>query len=297
VLLAEVLGLLRPLSGGRYADGTVGDGGHAEAILEHSAPSGCLLGVDRDPTALERARQRLARFGPRVELLHADYRELPALLSRWAPSGCHGALLDLGLSSPQLSDPARGFSWQADGPLDMRFDTGSGPTCAELLADSSESELEQILREYGEEPRARAIARAIVRRRAAAPIRTTTELAGLVARASGYRRGRTHPATRTFQALRIAVNRELEGLDRALQALIERLEPGGRLLVISFHSLEDRVVKRCFRELARPADGNLPRGQILTKKPLVPGPAEQDRNRRARSAKLRAFERDLPRAA
>jgi 16S rRNA (cytosine1402-N4)-methyltransferase len=305
VLLEEVVGLLRPLSGGRYVDGTVGDGGHAEAILEHSSPAGRLLGMDRDPAAVERARRRLARFGSRAELRQGDYRELPVLLGEWAPGGCDGTLLDLGLSSAQLQDPARGFSFQNDGPLDMRFDPSSGPTAAELLARWSEPELERILREYGEEPRARAIARAIVRERELRPIRTTAELASLVARASRYRHGRTHPATRTFQALRIAVNRELEGLGRALTELAQSLKPGGRLVVISFHSLEDRAIKHCFRALAAPCRCDPtqpcrcggPLGGILTKKPLVPSAAEQARNRRARSAKLRAFERQLARAA
>ena len=280
VLLAEVLELLRPSEGGFFVDGTVGLGGHAEAVMQRSTPSARLLGVDRDAEVLALAAERLAPFGERVELLQHDFRRLPELLSeRRAP---HGILLDLGINKVQLDTPERGFAFRNDGPLDMRMDRSEGPTAAELVNRLSERELADLIYRFGEERASRRIARAICRSR---PIQTTAELAALVRRALP-RRARIDQATRTFQALRIAVNRELEDIDASLEALASHLAPRGRLAVIAFHSLEDRIVKRSFRDLKR-------RGfTLLTRKPIRPGDAERERNRRARSARLRAIERE-----
>jgi 16S rRNA (cytosine1402-N4)-methyltransferase len=287
VLLAEALELLAVRTGGFYVDGTVGLGGHAEQILARSDPDGRLLGVDRDEDALERAQARLAPAGDRARLVHADYRDLPALLGRESPDGI---LLDLGVSSLQLDSPERGFSFQAEGPLDMRMDRSGGVTAAEVVQRTPERELADIIYRYGEEPASRRIARAIVAVRQRAPLRTTSELASVVRRAAG-RRGRRpglDPATRTFQALRIHVNRELEGLSATLAALAASLAPGGRLAVIAFHSLEDREVKQTFRAL----DKNGYR--LLTRKPIRPGPEELQSNPRSRSARLRGLERVQP---
>lgn len=276
--------LLAVRPGGLWVDGTVGLGGHAFEILRRSAPAGALLGLDRDGQALARAAERLAEYGPRVRLAHADYRALPRLLeSEPAP---RGVLLDLGLSSMQLDDPARGFSFQREGPLDMRMDTSGGHTAADLVNRLPERELADLIYRFGEERGSRRIARAILFARARAPLRTTTELAALVRRALPRQgRHRIDPATRTFQALRIAVNDELHGLGECLQAVAERLELGGRLVVIAFHSLEDREVKQAFRALAG-------RGfRLLTRKPLRTGAEEEARNPRARSARLRGVER------
>ena len=283
VLLRETLELLAVRPGGSYADGTVGLGGHAAEVLRRSAPDGRLLAVDRDPDALERSRERLAEFGPRVRLAHADWRELPALLGEERPQG---VLLDLGVSSLQLDTPERGFSFRADGPLDMRMDRTGGPTAADVVNRMPEAELADVLYHFGEEHASRSIARAIVRARQRVHLRTTGELADVVRGAAGRPRGRgLDPATLTFQALRIYVNRELEGLRPALEEIAARLAPGGRLAVIAFHSLEDREVKQSFRALA---------GQgyrVLTKKPLRPGETETRKNPRARSARLRALQR------
>ena len=280
VLLAEVLELLRPTDAGFYVDGTVGLGGHAEAVMQRSAPSGRLLGVDRDAETLALAHERLAPFGERVELNHRDFRRLPELLAeRRAPDGI---LLDLGINSVQLDTPERGFAFRSDGPLDMRMDRSQEPPAAELVNRLSERELADLIFRFGEERASRRIARAICRAR---PIQTTAELAALVRRALP-RRTRIDQATRTFQALRIAVNCELEEIDESLEALASHLAPGGRLAVIAFHSLEDRIVKHSFRDLKR-------RGfRLLTPKPIRPGEAECGRNRRSRSARLRALERE-----
>lgn len=280
VLLSEVLSLLDPKPGRLICDATVGTGGHAEAILDRGAE---LVGLDKDPQALELARARLARFGHRVQLLHADFRDLRTALSRLGVKAVHGVLFDLGISSLQLDSPARGFSFREEAPLDMRMDPAQPRTAAELVNRLPEPELARILWEYGEERYARRIARAIVRARDKAPIRTTSELARLVARCYPPGRHRIHPATRTFQALRIAVNDELSVLEEGLTQAIELLPPGGVVCVISFHSLEDRIVKHLFRE--RAAKGKL---ELLTKKPLRPSAEEVARNPRARSAKLRA---------
>ena len=286
VMTAETLALLAPSRGGLYVDCTVGLGGHARALLEAGASK--VLGLDRDPEALRIARARLEEFGDRVELVHADYRELGRVLDDRGVAGVAGALADLGVSSMQLDADARGFSFRRDEPLDMRMDQSQGPTAADLLADVDEEELANLIFQHGEERFSRRIARAIVEARRAGAITTTGQLAQLVRRAvprRGYQR--IDPATRTFQAIRIWVNRELEQLDAFLADACARLLEGARLAVITFHSLEDRIVKHAFRALAQ---GGIAL-HILTKRPIVPGETELDRNPRARSAKLRAIER------
>jgi 16S rRNA (cytosine1402-N4)-methyltransferase len=284
VLLAEALELLAVRPGGTYVDGTVGLGGHAAAVLRASAPDGRLVGLDRDGETLARARARLAEFGGRARLEQGDYREIP---ERLAGEEADGILLDLGVSSAQLDDAGRGFSFQSEGPLDMRMDRSGGTTAADLVNRMRERELADLIYECGEEPASRRIARAIVFARERKPIETTTELAEIVRRAAPRRRpGGLHPATRTFQALRIRVNRELEGLGEAFEGAARCLKPGGRLAVIAFHSLEDRAAKETFRALAA-------RGfRVLTKKPVRPGEAEVRANPRARSARLRAVLRE-----
>ena len=302
VLLREALEALAVGPGGFWVDGTVGAGGHAEAILRATAPDGRLLACDRDAEALETARGRLAPFGERVLLRHADYRRLPALLDEIGAGPVSGILLDLGISSLQLDDAGRGFSFQKDGPLDMRIDRLQPTTAADLVNALPEERLAAILREHGEEKAAGRIARAIARDRARAPVATTRRLAEIVASAVPARgRSRIHPATRTFQALRIAVNRELERLDRLIEEAAARLEPGGRFAVISFHSLEDRVVKRTFRGLTRrcvcPRDlpvcacGRPGLVRLVTSRALRPSAEEARDNPRSRSARLRAAER------
>ncbi len=284
VLLAETLELLAVRPGGLYVDGTVGLGGHAEAVLHASAPDGRLVGLDRDGETLERARARLAPFGERVRLEQGDYREIP---ERLAGEKADGILLDLGISSVQLDDGERGFSFQSEGPLDMRMDRSSGTTAADVVNRTRESELADILHEYGEEPAARRIARAIAFARERKPLDTTRALADVVRRAAPRRRRPgLHPATRTFQALRIRVNRELDGLAEAFERAASCLAPGGRMAVIAFHSLEDRASKEAFRALCA-------RGfRLLTKKPVRPGEDEVRANPRARSARLRALRRE-----
>ncbi len=300
VMVDTVLGFLAPKPGGRYVDATVGTGGHAEALLRASAPSGQLLGIDVDLQALQLARERLAPFGDRVTLVHGSYVHLLDYLRAhaWA-DGVDGVLLDLGVSSLQLDRPERGFSFRHDGPLDMRFDPeGDGPTAADLVNTLPEAELADLIWRYGEERRARAIARAIVRHR---PVRTTAELAQIIARVTRGTRGR-HPATRTFQALRIAVNQELRNLERVLPQAWQALRPGGRLVVIAFHSLEDRIVKHTFRAWAKgcscppppaPCDcAHLrPKARVLKPFPAWPADDEIARNPRARSARVRAVEK------
>ncbi|HSB60264.1 MAG TPA: 16S rRNA (cytosine(1402)-N(4))-methyltransferase RsmH [Vicinamibacteria bacterium] len=286
VLLEECMELLAVKPGGLYVDGTLGPGGHAAEVLRRSAPEGRLLGVDTDGESLAQARESLAAFGSRARFAQADFREVPALL---AGARADGILLDLGISSLQLDAPERGFSFQAAGPLDMRMDRTGGETAADVVNRAREHDLADVIYRYGEEPGSRRIARAIVRARARGPIRTTTELAEIVRRAAPRRRPGLDAATRTFQALRIRVNRELERLAPALRALGDCLAPGGRLVVVAFHSLEDREVKQAFRELAR---GGF---RLLTKKPLRPREEEVRRNPRARSARLRAVAREAPR--
>jgi 16S rRNA (cytosine1402-N4)-methyltransferase len=284
VLLAETLELLGVRPGGLWVDGTVGLGGHAEAVLRATAPAGRLRGFDRDSEALERARVRLLPFGDRVRLEHADYREIK---ERLAGEAADGILLDLGVSSLQLDDAERGFSFQREGPLDMRMDRSERGGASELVNRMRESDLADLIHEFGEEPYSRRIARAIARAREKAPIATTTELAEIVRRAAPKsRRPGFHPATRTFQALRIRTNRELDGLEPALEHAAECLRPAGRMAVIAFHSLEDRAAKQAFRSLE-------PRGfRVLTKKPLRPGEQETRDNPRSRSARLRAVVRE-----
>lgn len=301
VLLRETLELLAPRDGGRYIDATVDGGGHAEAILSASAPTGLLLGLDRDPTMLPIAHARLAGYGDRVRLVAASFSELARVARIHDFDPADGILFDLGVSSLQLDDPSRGFSFYADVPLDLRIDPTKGAKASDLLATLSAEELERILREYGEEPRARAIARAIVRARERRPLRTARDVAELVAEASGYRSGRTHPATRTFQALRIAVNDELATLEAALPQAVEILATGGRMVVISFQSLEDRIVKRFFQTEANPCIcpprlpvcvcGRRPRLRMLTLRAIRPSADEIAQNPRSRSARLRAAER------
>ena len=287
VLTAEVMSHLRPERGGLFVDCTVGLGGHARALLESGATR--LIGLDRDQDALSAARIALAPWADRVDLVHADYRALDHVLDARGVSQVDGALADLGVSSMQFDTPGRGFSFQRDEPLDMRMDRSTGDTAAELIARAGERELADTIYAYGEERFSRRIARAIVGARANAPIDTTLKLATVVRRAipsRGYQR--IDPATRTFQALRIWVNRELEGLDRFLEVAARRLRVGARLVVLTFHSLEDRIVKHTFRALERGGDVML---RVLTKKPLVAGDEEIRLNPRARSAKLRAAEK------
>ncbi|PWT82605.1 MAG: 16S rRNA (cytosine(1402)-N(4))-methyltransferase [Blastocatellia bacterium] len=286
VLAAEVVRLLRPERGGVYADCTVGMGGHSRALLDAGAKR--IIALDRDPDAIERSRQTLAAWSEQVDLVHADYRSIDVVLDRLGVSLLDGALADLGVSSWQLEASGRGFSFQRDEPLDMRMDRSVGESAASLVARSTERELADIIFQYGEERYSRRIARAIVDKRREAPVASTGCLAAIV-RAATPRRGSTRidPATRTFQAIRIWVNRELEGLDRFLETAVRRLRSGARLAVIAFHSLEDRIVKHTFRALER--SGGLV--TVLTKKPITPTEAEIARNPRARSAKLRVAER------
>ncbi len=279
VLLAEVLELLAARPGGLYVDATLGGGGYTEALLRASAPDGRVVAFDRDPDAIESARARFSAEGGRLSLVWASFAELDAHLDGPAD----GIVADLGLSSLQLDDAERGFTFAAEGPLDMRFDRSRGTTAAELLNEADERELERILRDYGDERRARAIARRIASRR---PLRTTGDLRRAVVSVLGPRKGGIDPATRTFQAIRIAVNGELDALEAFLEKAPDRLHAGGRMVVVSYHSLEDRAVKHSFRARTK-GEGF----RLLTKKPLSPGPEEIARNRRARSAKLRALER------
>ena len=286
VMVAEVLDVLAPSRGGLFVDCTVGLGGHSRALLEAGADR--VLALDRDPSALAIARQTLSAFGERVELVHADYRELDRVLGERGIDGVSGTLADLGVSSMQLDEEGRGFSFRRDEPLDMRMDRTQGPSAADLLRDVAEGELADVIYQFGEERHSRRVARAIVRARAETPIDTTGRLAAIVRRAvphHGYQR--IDPATRTFQALRIWVNRELDGLDAFLERAARRLLAGARLAVITFHSLEDRIVKHTFRAIAK-ADEQL---GIVTRRPLSAADAEVERNPRARSAKLRAIER------
>jgi 16S rRNA (cytosine1402-N4)-methyltransferase len=285
--MAEVVEYLQPGRGGLFVDCTVGPGGHSRALLEGGATH--VICIDRDPQALARARETLAPWTDRVELVHADYRDLQAVLDARRIDRIDGALADLGISSLQLSSPGRGFSFQRDEPLDMRMDPSGGDSAADLVARSSEHDLADAIHAYGEERYSRRIARAIVKARSERAIDTTGRLAAVVRRAVP-RRGPTRldPATRTFQALRIWVNKELERLDTFLVSAVERLRGGARLVAISFHSLEDRIVKHTFAGLAHRRDLAV---KVLTKKPVIPTDDEVTRNPRARSAKLRAAER------
>lgn len=308
VLLGETLEALDPRPGRRFVDGTLGGGGHAEAVLRASAPDGRLLGLDRDEAAIARCRERLAPFGGRFEAVHSDFARLGDVARERGFAPADGVLLDLGVSSFQLDEPARGFSFRADGPLDMRMDRSRGRTAAELLDSFGDDwrALAKLLRDFGEEPAAARVARAVLEEHAKARIDSTARLAAVVEKACGGRRGAArHPATRTFQALRIAVNGELEQIEAALEAALGILAEGGVLAVITFHSLEDRLVKRAFaghegRDVALQQggsrwEGRLPAVRRLSRRPVAPSPAECAANPRARSAKLRAVRR-LPNA-
>lgn len=284
VLLSEVVHYLAPEPGGVYADLTLGGGGHAQAILEACAPAGRLIGLDRDPVALEKAQARLATFGARATLHHARFSEFQTVLSEAGLTHVHGFVADLGVSSFQLDDGARGFSFSQVGPLDMRMDTSTGGTLLETLATLNEQELADIIYRYGDERASRRIAKAILQALRQGQLHTTEDLALLVTKAKrvrGY--SRIHPATQTFQALRIYVNRELDELSSLLTFAKEVLHPKGVVVMISFHSAEDRLVKHAFRQETQL--------EVLTSKPIQPSPAELARNPRARSAKLRAARR------
>ena len=313
-LAPEAVAALAPRPGGVYLDGTAGEGGHSLALLEAQPAPSRVIGIDLDAGALDAARRRLARFGDRFLPVPGNYAEMGELAAQWGVGAVDGALLDLGFSSRQVDTPGYGLSFQTDEPLDMRYDRGSGPTAAAVVNNYGERELRELLRRFGEEPQAAAIARAIVHAR---PLHTTAELAALVERTVGQRPGgrtatgktaqrqrpgrRIHPATRTFQALRIAVNGELDNLERGLAAALTLLRPGGRLAVISYHSLEDRIVKNfitreaasclCPPRLPACVCGHTPRLRSVHRRVIRPAPDEQRRNPRSRSAKLRAAQR------
>lgn len=303
VMVNEVVRYLNCSPGKTYVDGTLGGGGHAKAILEAIDPGGFLLGIDQDPDAIAYAGKSLHPFKPNVQIFHDSFRHLPHILSRLHTTKVDGILLDLGLSLYQLEGSGRGFSFLRDEPLDMRMNPEQRLTAESLVNTMSERELTDLIARYGEESRAARIARCIVDNRRHEAIRSSLQLAEIVKKAvpARHRRGRIHPATRTFQAIRIAVNQELEALEEFLDVAADLLNPGGRLCILSFHSLEDRIVKDRFRTLARgctcPPDfpkcvcGKSPQLSILTKRPVRPGQTEVRANRMARSAKLRAAER------
>ena len=316
VLLTEVLRYLQPQAGGRYIDGTVGGGGHSAAILAQTAPDGQVLGIDTDEQALARVKAGLAEFveSGRLVLAHGNFAELARIANEAGFASVEGVLLDLGFSSDQMDNPQRGFSFSADGPLDMRLDQSEAVSAADLVNSASEQELADIFWKYGEETRSRQIARRIVRERAKMAINSTARLAGLIAAGVPYKRGAIHPATRAFQALRIAVNHELEQLETVLPQILDVLSTkrsalgtdakeqrvAGRMVIISFHSLEDRIVKEFMRREATDCIcpphlpvcvcGHKARLRLLTSKPVTPTESEVVANPRARSAKLRAAE-------
>ena len=286
-LVKEFLEYLAPCAGQLIVDATVGGGGHAEAVLDRMDGGVKLIGIDRDQEALEAARQRLARFGEAVVLIKGKFSELESLLEKSGAKNPDRVYFDLGVSSHQLDSAERGFSFRKDGPLDMRMDQSQGRTAAELLKKSKQQELERIFWEYGEERFGRRVAKEIVRKREKGiDLDRTRKLAEMLEAVIGRRGQRVHPATRIFQALRIAVNLEMEELSQGLQACLEHLAPGGRMLVISYHSLEDRLVKNFYRENERAG-----RLMLLPKKPVRPGPEEVRQNPRSRSARLRAAEK------
>ena len=302
VLLDECLDALAIKPEGNYLDGTLGRAGHSLAILRRLT-TGRLVGIDRDQTAIEAAEERLAEFGDRVTLVHGNFADLGNILQELGITGLDGMLFDLGVSSPQLDEPRRGFSYMHDAPLDMRMDETAALDAGEVVNTWSYEELRRIFYEYGEERYAPQVAKAIVRRREDKPVETTGELAEIIrgAMPGAALREKQHPAKRTFQAIRIAVNGELDALPPMLEAAADGLRPGGRLAVITFHSLEDRIVKQKLRELATgctcPPEfpvcvcGRKPKMKLITRKPIVSGSAELEENPRARSAKLRVAER------
>ena len=305
VLLEETLAALAPKAGGTYIDGTLGGGGHAEAILEASGPDSKLLGIDRDPDAVERCRGRLAKFGNRAVCVHSEFASMQAVAAERGFDNADGILLDLGVSSFQIDEPERGFSFMNDGPLDMRMDTTRGMTAAEYIASFGDDwrGLADVIFKFGEETQSRKIAKAITAAQAKTPITTTGRLAAIVMEAAGGRRGPAarHPATRTFQAIRMAVNEETEQVRSGVEAAISLLAEDGRLAVISFHSIEDRIVKQTFsahegrmaslQEGGAKWEGALPAVARINKRPITPGEQELSGNPRARSAKLRAVRR------
>jgi 16S rRNA (cytosine1402-N4)-methyltransferase len=302
-MLEEVVAWLNPQDGGTYVDCTVGGGGHAAAILEKSGPEGHLIGLDQDPLALEAAARRLAPYGERVTLVKENFVNLARVLDELGVAAVNGVLFDLGVSSPQVDVPERGFSYHHDGPLDMRMDPSSPCTAADLINKLPEEELAGIIARYGEERWARRIASFIVRKRQQGPVTSTLQLVEIIKEAipARYRRSGPHPARRTFQALRIAVNRELEVLPGALDQAVDLLAPGGRILVITFHSLEDRIVKNLFRRRANPCTcppgfpqctcGQKPALRVLVPGGITPSPEEIEANPRSRSARLRVAEK------
>lgn len=306
VMPDEVIAYLAPRSGGLYLDGTLGGAGHARLVLEASSPDGRLVGLDRDPAAIRRAQDVLAPFADRIDLRHCNFAQMEQVARELGIDGFDGILLDLGVSSYQLDEAERGFSFRADAPLDMRMDDSGGPTAADVLAQEDEKELARIFREFGEERYARRIARRIVAQREQEPLVSTGQLAELVRDAvpGGRVPARIHPATRVFQALRIYVNDELRSVEQGLEQAASLLRPGGRLVVISFHSLEDRRVKHFFRELATGCNcppripmcvcGKQPSVRLLTRRGIRAGESEIGFNARSRSAILRAVEKLPP---
>lgn len=290
VLVDEIVFWLQCKPGGVYVDCTLGYAGLATRILHRTAPDGILIGIDRDAAALEESRLRLQGVMSRVHLRHGNFSELKTLVAQVGVHHVDGVIFDLGVSSPQLDRPERGFSFRDDGPLDMRMDQSEGRTAADLIREMPERELADVIYQFGEERYSRRIARAIVEARTQRIIGTTRELAAVVEHAvpASYRHGRIHCATRTFQALRIAVNRELDVLEPALRAAVDLVAAGGRVCAVSFHSLEDRIVKHTFRALANGPDAAV---RVLTKKPVIASESERDHNPRSRSAKLRVVER------
>jgi len=303
VLLEEAVEALRPQPGGVYVDATLGGGGHTARLLERSAPDGAVIAFDQDETAIAHAEPLKRQYPGRLTLVKANFAEMEERLRALGVTAVDGVLFDLGVSSPQFDLPERGFSYWHEGPLDMRMDRHQPLTAREIVNEWDERELARIIREYGEERFAASIARAIARARSKKPIETTTELAEIVKSAipAAARRSGPHPARRTFQAIRIAVNDELGALERGMEAAFRALKPGGRLSVITFHSLEDRAVKRLFQTWAQgcicPPEfpvcqcGRKPLGRMVSRKPVTPSSEELERNPRARSAKLRAFEK------
>ena len=290
VLVEEILFWLQCKPGGVYVDCTLGYAGLAARLLDRTAPDGILVGIDRDAAALAESRMRLREVAHRVHFRHGNFCDLKALIIGSGVSRVDGVIFDLGVSSPQLDRAERGFSFREDGPLDMRMDQREGRTAADLVRDLPETELADLIYQLGEERYSRRIARAIVQARMQGVIATTWQLAAVVERAvpASYRHGRIHCATRTFQALRIAVNRELDVLEPALRDAVDILAPGGRVCAVSFHSLEDRIVKHTFRSLANGSEASV---RVLTKKPVTASESERSRNPRSRSAKLRVVER------
>jgi 16S rRNA (cytosine1402-N4)-methyltransferase len=299
-MAAEVLNALKPRPGGRYADGTIGGAGHAAIILAASSPTGWLFGCDRDGDAVEAARARLAEFAGRFEIRRGNFAEL----ADWVPAaGCDGVLLDLGVSSPQLDSAGRGFSFQHDGPLDMRMDTRQALKAADLVNGAGTEELAKIFWEFGGEGESRRLAKAIVHDRESRKFQTTRQLAELIKKISPRRGKKAHPATKVFQALRIAVNDEIGSLKRGLDAAVKTLKPGGRLAVVTFHSLEDRVVKDFGRARSRDytfaggvdvpelREPRVPELKWVSRKAIKPGAAEMAENPRSRSAQLRVMEK------